>query len=156
MKYSEFKEKVEELERQVKELKAEVERKENTEDWPKCGDIYWLIGVGGETFHDYWKEDTIYEDCLAIGNCFKTKDDAKFAVEKLKVIHELKQFARPHVGGGKDICIYYNNHKDCLAVTVTGSFQYAELYFESKERAREAINAVGEDRVKKYYLGVAE
>lgn len=30
------------------------------------------------------------------------------------------------------------------------------LYFESPEKAQEAIDAVGEDRIKKYYFGVRE
>lgn len=101
-----------------------------------------------------------------IGNCFKTKIEAEHILEKLKVIHELQKFAFEN--NEKEIdwknfnqCKYkivYDAGDEELYVDYT---TYCEsepfnIYFTSCKIAKRAIEAVGEDRIKKYYFNVEE
>ena len=95
------------------------------------------------------------EHMLEVGSIFRTKEQAKFAVEKLKVEAELRKFSRPFELDAENFLITFN--------TITGSlnFLYRErnqlqraIYFESVEKAQQAIESVGEDRIKKYIFGV--
>ena len=99
----------------------------------------------------------------AIGNCFKTKEEAENAAERLKIRAELQRFADEH----NDKSIDWKNRNtakwyirfnyddeivECSPVrTVRDTFQ---IYFSSEEVARAAVQSVGEDRIKKYLFGV--
>ena len=72
----------------------EVVEEPKIKDWkPKKGDTYYYIGSVGSIFNYDCREDISDEAHCNIGNCFKTEEDAKHMVEKLKVIHELQKFA---------------------------------------------------------------
>lgn len=97
-----------------------------------------------------------------IGNCFKTKDEAKFTLEKLKVITELKRYAMEH--NEKEIDwndedqdkfgLYFHHQSKKILINVYTSCQTTFIYFTSKEIARSAIETIGEERIKKYYFEV--
>lgn len=99
-----------------------------------------------------------------IGNCFKTKDEAKFALEKLKVITELRRYALEHNEkeidwNDKDqdkfsLCFYHQSKKILINTHTSTSYQTTFIYFTSKEIAQAAIKAIGEERIKKYYFEV--
>ena len=59
----------------------------------KKGDKYYYINDAGSIFNYDCREDISDEALINIGNCFKTEEDAKHMVEKLKVIREPQKFA---------------------------------------------------------------
>lgn len=98
-----------------------------------------------------------------IGNCFKTKEEAEFALEKQKVFTELKRFALENNECELDwndyttnkCCLYYNRRKSEIDVSCNNIFsQAAVIYFSSEKIAKEAIKTIGENRLKKYYFEV--
>ena len=101
-----------------------------------------------------------------IGNFFKTKIEAEHMLEKLKVIHELQKFA--YENNEKEIdwknfnqCkykIFYDAEDGDLYVdySVQCESEPFNIYFTSFKIAKRAIEAVGEDRIKKYYFDVEE
>ena len=96
-----------------------------------------------------------------IGNCFKTEEEAKFALEKLKVITELKRFAIEHNEGEidwdtikKNFYIYYSCHINRIDIDFTTHMRESIVYFTSREIAKAAIKAISEERIKKYYFEV--
>ena len=101
-----------------------------------------------------------------IGNFFKTKIEAEHILEKLKVIHELQKFAYENNEGEIDWknfnqCKYYlvyDTKDEDLYVdyTVYCKREPFNIYFTSSEIAKRAIEAVGEDRIKKYYFNVED
>ena len=106
-------------------------------------------------------------DCLyAIGNCFQTKEEAKFAVERLKVIAELKRFAQEH--NEKEIdwrdfgqCKYsiyceFHDNAEYIDIGCAKECKANDIYFTSEEIAQQAIDTIGADRIKKYYLEVED
>lgn len=129
----------------------------------KCGDRYFFLMVSGIVQEGIWRnDDSNFDMERRIGNTFLTIEDAKFASERLKVIAELKKYTKEFSNEEWEdydlnkYSIRYECQKHRVIVSCCFLSKGAELYFESKEKANEAIEAVGEDRVKKYYLGVKE
>lgn len=107
-----------------------------------------------------WVNDEIDNLNHSIGNVFKTEEDAVFAIERLKVIAELRRYADEH---NKPInwssrtpkyCLCYHHRADEIAVMPTLSLECSFVYFSSEEIAQKAIEAISEDRLKKYLFGV--
>ena len=165
-KLEELNEELEKLQVQMKDVQKKIENVQNqiekTKNWPSSGDEYWYIYGDGDIDSSVFDGYTPDIDRLSIGNCFKTKDDAEFARERLKVIAELKKFAmtREEVNAARhntSIRYLYLDLNDTL--TTTGDYNDRTpgvLYFENDDMAWEAVNAVGEERIRKYYLGVDE
>lgn len=96
-------------------------------------------------------------DSLEIGNIFQTKDEAEFAVEKLKVEAELRKFSTPFKYGDENFEIVWNNHENNIELDWSGYVvRQSVIYFESGEIAEKAIETVGKGRIKKYLFGVEE
>ena len=122
----------------------------------KKDDDYYFISAEGSAYLD--RENEVIVDGLHydIGNYFKTEEEAKFEVERLKVIAELKEWATPISEFNwndntqkKYVIILENNY---LRVDFFCSLQTCDLYFESREIAENAIEAVGKERIIKYYF----
>lgn len=104
-------------------------------------------------------DERIYE----LGNYFKTKKEAEFEVDKKLVYQELKDYALEHNENDIDWTnvnqlkwgIFYDNESKCLDYDYWYTRCYiGQIHFYSEETAREAVKAVGEDRIKKYLFGV--
>lgn len=139
-------------------LQKYEEPKEEEKSWPQLADKYYTI-CGDMVVSNYlWDNDMWDIRRASIGNIFRTKEEAEFAVERLKVLAEMRKFAEPFDAewdyNTYHYYIYYDCEHECLDVYQNALMRCGELYFESKKKARECIEAVGEDRIKKYYLGV--
>ena len=128
----------------------------------KNGDVYYFLTSYGYVMKTVWVNADADNEKLSIGNAFLTEEDAEFAREHLKVITELKKYAKefsdeewsnPTI---PKYVIYLSSQDYRMDITSHYSVRYPFLYFESKEKAQEAIDAVGEERIKKYYFGVKE
>ena len=70
----------------LKERIAELEELTKEEqEFPQDGDEYCYVDSYGDVLHDEWDGFASEEGMLKIGNVFQTKEEAEFAVEKLKV-----------------------------------------------------------------------
>lgn len=145
----------EEFEQRIRELKDKYKPEG---EWPEGGDDYWYIIASGEVSGSFWAYTMLDKQMLEFGNIFKTESEAEFMVEKLKVIKELKQLARPFKVGSVNHLIDF----DPLDMDfIISSFQvrqsaYGDFYFNTEEEAQQAITIIGEDRIKKYLFGVKE
>ncbi len=128
---------------------------EEEKDGFSRGDTYYCIFCAGEVDKDCWDGHQVDKKRLHIGNVFKTEEEAKFAVEKLKVIHELETLGRPYRLGAENYFITL--YRD-VAITIGADYSYQSCYFncyfDTDEEAQEAIDKIGEDRIKKYLFGV--
>ena len=126
----------------------------------KDGDRYCYITADGELRFVSWQNDESDKNKLYIGNIFLTEEDAEFEVERLKVIAELKKYAKDFSdeewkdNKTQKYYIVYRYSGDYIRSILTYTSKDNVLYFESPEKAQEAIDAVGEERIKKYYFGV--
>lgn len=91
-----------------------------------------------------------------------TKEEANFKIECMKVYEEVKRFAKDFTDeewANRNIskwCIMFSYSLNKVIISNSVTCKSNQLFFESKEKAEEAITAVGEERVKKYYLGVEQ
>lgn len=131
----------------------------------KNGDICYGINIFNEAVDFEWCDSPANECTRSIGLITLTEEELKFKIESMKVYEELKRYAKDftdeewHKSSIYKYYLYANyassGEED---VCIEGSYLHKNggLYFESRGKAREAIEAVGEDRIKKYYLGVKE
>lgn len=145
---------------QVIEFKNWWEPKEIDEE------IYYIINDGVDCC--FYNNDETDKFLMAIGNCFQTEVQAKFMVEKLKVIHELEKFV--YENNEEEIISHFKNllrakyflrmeiksKKIEVVSSPTHKYLPFHIYFDSEEIAKKAIETIGEDRIKKYYFGVED
>lgn len=127
------------------------------------GDIYWYISSYGEIECEIWKNDKFDIARRQYGNHYLTEEEAKFALEKKKIIAEMKR-----LGGTEDMMslgdehifkyfIIYNHKDKILSIDWYHHLQEGpNIYFATKKQAQKAINMLGEDRIKKYIFYVKE
>ena len=149
------------LQMQINSLKqriAELEQQAKQEqEFPQEDDIFWLINTFGKPVESTWGESITNRQLIEIGNMFRTKEQAEFAVEKLKVEAELRKFSRPFEIGKRNTEFYYWHESGRVMFNYFKTCQtQGSIYFESEEKARQAIKSVGEERIKKYIFGVEE
>lgn len=121
----------------------EKANKANSKVWkPEENETYYYLYSYGKIEEDTW--DNADEDRIryAIGNCFKTRGEAEFATEKLKVITELKRFALEHNekeidwsndDEQKKYCLYFNHERNRIMINnfYVSQFLSEQIYFTS-------------------------
>lgn len=140
----------------------EAENIKEQKEWPQTGDIYFALDDAGNilelTRGCYISIDD--ERRFAIGNCFKTREEAEFESERLNVLTEMKKFAEPEDREWKNcighLSLYYDVSCGLIRYYSQSLCKSNDIYFESTEKVKECIKAIGEDRIKKYYLRVKE
>lgn len=138
-----------------------VEKANKKEDkvWkPEGGDEYFLIDDKGELRHTIWGGfgSNSDQDRYFFGNCFKTKEEAEFALERQKLIAELERFAKEYnENKGAIYLLGYDNYLGQFNfVANLDNLGNALPRFTSPEVIQAAIKQVGADRLKKYYFGI--
>ena len=142
----------------LKERIAELEElAKDEQEFPKMGDIYWRIDDRGSADNCMYNNYYTDNHRQAIGNFFKTKQQAEFDAEKLKVEAELRKFSRPFEPTVDNYYIVFNTKTGYLGAGSRGYItSQGVIYFESEEKVQQAIDSVGEERIKKYIFGVEE
>ena len=131
--------------------------------WPQKDDPYYFITSDGGVVYDVYDSDfSSDKDRLEFGNMFKTREEAEFKCEQLKVLHELEQLADDNQPW--DGCHNKHWYINCtiinrvVEVTVHCCCQLIlqPYCFKSEESAIAAIKKIGEERLKKYYFCIPE
>lgn len=126
---------------------------------PEYGDTIYYINYIGRIRKRTWINDEDDLDMWELGNIFFTEEEAEFAREKKKVEVELERYAKEH----NDPDYSGNDHYHIImhtGVKITNVFGYwkgkvaGATYFTSEKVAKDAIEAVGKDRILKYIFGV--
>lgn len=121
----------------------------------KYGDRYWFID-NGNVCTNIWKNDVIDNGRRTIGNCFLTKEEAKFEVERRKVEAILLKYGKREF---KDNEKNYQLSYDCdnYRVDIDDYAIYQNqggIFFDTEELCQKAIEEAGEDNIMKYIFGV--
>ncbi len=142
------------LKERIAELEEQVEQEK---EFPQVEDDYWYVNGDAETMLAVWYGDDYDKGRLSIDNVFKTRNQVDFVAEKLKVEAELRKFSKPFEGGKFNYYIFFYFDGDDVEVGYKVSCDsQGAIYFESEEKAQQAISTVGEDRIKKYLFGVED
>lgn len=135
----------------------EVEEEKTPLGWtPEKGEKYWQVLSNGKAF-SYRNDREVDIDIFKYTRVFKTKEEAEFEKERIKVTRELEKYAREFKRGGFNYYIYVDRvdrTETAINFSCRETIQWQGLCFESVKKAKEAIKAVGEDRILKYYFGV--
>lgn len=131
---------------------------------PKCGELFFYISGRGDIFSSIWINSYICSEYYSIGNCFKTKEEAEFALEKVRVETELRRFAEENNECEIDWtdedqekwCMHYSYGDGDVYFTDAYCHKRNDIYFSSKRIGSQAVNSIGEERLKKYYFGVED
>ena len=129
----------------------------------KMGNRYWCMITSGPIVNDVWDDVEIDHQRRATGNCYLTREEAEFALEKKKIIAEMKR-----LGGTENmmslgdkysskysIDYSYEMNKICIDANVVWA-KSNSIYFATEKQAQKAIDKIGEDRIKKYIFYVNE
>ena len=141
----------------------EKANKENRVWKPKKIDQYYYINDFTDVCTDTWQEAGADYKRFKIGNVYKTREEVCFALERAKVKAELKRYALEHNDPEKEAwnndnghyMIAFNHRVNDLFIT-RGYYieEESATCFTSAPIARDAIEAVGEERILKYIFGV--
>ena len=142
------------LKQRITELESQVDEEQA---FPKYKDFYWGVNAKGKVFCDTWEGFKFEKDMLSIGNVYQTENEAVFAVEKLKVEAELRKFSRGYIDGRNNWYILYDfERKKVMRTNELHHCHQGVIYFSDTYTTSEAIDTVGEERIKKYIFGVEE
>lgn len=144
----------------VKPKVVEVKRKV----WkPKIGEHYWYLSGDGNIGTITWCGSKLDADRYKLGNCFRTEEEAKFAREKKKVEVELERYGKEHNNPAKEEWDGINTHyrigydladDDLVTTSAITIRRIGDIYFTSKEVAKDAANKIGTKRIMKYLFDV--
>lgn len=163
---TEFNANIAELEKQAKV----EEQKKNGVFIPGESEQYWYL-----TSNDYDCDECIYNDVvmyssdekrLIRGNCFKTEKEVAWADKHRIVETELRNFVMENDpdpiteedwadGQVFKFYIYYEYGRDQIVTSHQISVKHAnQVYASNMQVLKQAIELIGEERLKKYYFGV--
>lgn len=133
----------------------------STQVWqPQYAEKYYYISTAGNTAHDTF--DKSVDKCrLSFGNGFKTREEAAYMAEKLKIITKLRELSNVdfhHNCEKKKYLICYNSKLKEIDTTTHTCIRELpfNIYFATKEECQKAIETIGEENLKKYYFDVEE
>lgn len=137
-------------------------------------EIYCCIGNDGGIVYQndhYFNNNDDYDDIkynefhYRFGNYFQTKEEAEFARKKQLIYQQLKDYALEHTTEEFDwtnpnqfkwFIRYDNKYKKIIYTWTRYSIDLNQIYFTSEKIARDAVEKIGEDNIKKYLFGVNE
>lgn len=129
---------------------------------PNDGDSYYYIcstgAISNDTFSEGWSQDKWRRNFC---NAFKTEEESKKMIEKIKIINRLRELS--NINFGEDITqlkysIGYDidTKKVCSSMNRFTRIIPFEVYFETATDCQNAIDEIGEENLKKYYFDVVE
>lgn len=153
-------------EQERQQLLKLVEKGNGNKVWkPKRGERYFTVFGEGNVFENTWTDRNEDATRYSIGNCFKTIEEAELALEKTKALAELRRYAEVYNEEEIDwnnkrqlkYCIVFDHVKNNFNFSDCSYWEYLNMvYFTSEEIAQNAIDEIGEDRIKKYLFGVED
>ena len=129
---------------------------------PESGDTIYYVSSTGHVYEDtFCACSNCDNDKVSFNNVFKTREDAKKMLEKLKIINRLRELSNvkfvddcsklrysvSYVIDAKKVCPSINRYSRILPF---------EIYFETATDCQKAIDIIGEENLKKYYFDVVD
>lgn len=152
---------VEITEEQAKQIKDILGIKESKKWKPEKGENYYYIMSCGEIESQYFNNIEADKFRILTNNYFKTREEAEFRLEQIKVYNELKNFADENneeidweCDEPKYYCYFSSISKNLVISDISRMKDIGQIYFSSRELAEQAIKKVGVARIKKYLFGV--
>lgn len=144
------------LKKELDSILEELAKEKEEEFKPELGDSYWVIDGSGEPDAERWHDYHYDETALKNNAIFKTKEEAEFEAERMKVLRELEKLGRafkPNLSN-YSICLHHdsqdNQRKLFYKAMTEVEHVYGDYYFDSLPKAKDAVYRIGEERIMKY------
>jgi hypothetical protein len=144
---------------ELAKLQAIIEAPDSKVWTPELCARYYVI-YNGKIAFSMWDNDGTDKRRFALNNVFKTKEEAEFALEKRLVIAELERLAMENPviwsnSSDSKSYMYYSIGDNVLKVDSLNTMQVqGAIFFASKALCLEAVEKVGEARIKKYLFNI--
>lgn len=132
-----------------------------TRTWkPEFGEKYYYMTTNGNVGQDTF--NTSFDKYrLSFRNVFKTAEEARKMVEKIKIINQLQELSNVdfyhNCEGVKYLIIYNSNLKEIDYTTHTCIREVPfNIYFATQKDCENAIKEIGEENLKKYYFDIED
>lgn len=124
----------------------------------KDGDKYYFISHYGKVKRITWNDDEFDLRRREYGNAFLTREEAEFELEYLKCEAIMLKYGRRTFKYGEYnyFIVIFDNR---MIIDTCFNFfinQQGNIYFDTEELAKKAIDEIGEERLKKYVFRVEE
>jgi hypothetical protein len=155
-------EEIKEVEKEIAKLQDKLAMLKSKKVWkPEEGETYWFIYGDYSIYDSCWDNDSTDNIRYSTGNCYKTKADAEFALEKQKLLVAMQRYAdernEEEIDWENDkpkFYIYYNYRQKIIYNSSCTNFRgLGQIYFTSKEIAENCVKEFTELRIKKYLFG---
>lgn len=125
----------------------------------KNGDKCYFPNVIGDIFSETWNNCNSQIENRKLGNCFITEEEAEYELERRRIENEMLRLGgrRNFKFNGKNFSIYYSDGINVKGINVEfyhSTMHQGSIYFDSFKDCNNAINLIGEDKIKKYLFGV--
>lgn len=124
----------------------------------KNGDTYYVVDYDDmNASKTVFYNDEIDLNHRKLGNCFLTKEEAEYELERRRIENEMIR-----LGGRRNIKICNDNyyimydHKTRNLAYFNRNWMHSQgsIFFDTYVDVDKAVKAIGEDRIKKYIFGV--
>lgn len=124
----------------------------------KEGDRYYYFNDYDGVSFSTWNDIDVDITRRYFGNCFLTKEEAEFEVERRKVEAILLKYGRRGFKYSEDnYYIFYERDESSIVICCYESFQdQGVIYFDTEELCQKAIEEAGKDNIKKYIFGIEQ
>lgn len=147
----------------AEDWKIYKEPDEPNKSWkPKEGDTIFYITETGRvisgTFLSLLPSDN---DKVLFNNAFKTAEEAKHMLEKIKIINKLRELSNAVIETNLDEKKWIITY-DCYGENIKCDFLYStkfvpfDIYFAAEEDCKKVVETIGEDNLKKYYFDIED
>lgn len=117
------------------------------------GEEYYGIESDGEIIQ-YMFTQAFDKNTRDMGNAFLTKEEAELERERRKIEAIMRKYSKPFEYDEDNWYIEYSHYSKHIGIDALYEYDCGIIYFESEEIARDVINKIGEDRLKKYWFRV--
>ena len=143
----------------AEDWKIYKEKKTNKKWEPQHGEKYYYMTTNGNVGQDTF--NTSFDKCrLSFRNVFKTAEEARKMVEKIKIINKLRELSNVDFNSTDDNAYVIVYDRELKKIQINFHDAYNELpfniHFATKEDCQKAIETIGEENLKKYYFDVEE
>ena len=140
--------------------KSETEKKKSVWDL-KEGEECYSLTICGNVHHGFWDGSSSSIAIRDTGGIFLTKEEAEDEIERRKVETEMLRLGgRREFKNGENnyyiVCDFDSHYDIWIYNNKSDSFAQMMIYFDTRKEAEDAIEHIGEDRIKKYIFGVEE
>ena len=127
---------------------------------PEFGEKYYYITTSGDVAYNTFNT-SLDEYRLSFRNVFKTVEEARKMVEKIKIINKLRELSNVDFNEDFDEqkwYITYNYRTKSIECDTTYHVQRMPfcIYFKNQEDCGNAIDLIGVENLKKYYFDIVE